>query len=177
MKNNLILCGLPMCGKTTIGKKLAAQLKWSFVDTDHLIEQQYKNQTGEACSCRQIFQANGEPFFRLLEKQQIASLNGIHHHVVAIGGGACQDLHNVQQLQVIGLLAYLKTSADCLWKRLKAKGIPAYLDAACPEEAFYQLVDRRIPAYTVAATWTIETDGLDEDQVVEAILQRMINGE
>lgn len=168
---NLILCGLPMSGKTTVGKKLAAKLEWPFIDTDQLIEETYALQTGKIFSCRQIFRAEGEAAFRLLEKQQIASLKQAHPYVIAVGGGSCQDKENVAHLQSIGLLIYLKTPAQLLWERVKTKGIPAYLDPVNPEQDFYKIVEKRLPAYAAAAV-TVEAGYLNEEQVVEAILHK-----
>ena len=83
----LILSGLPMSGKTTIGKLLAEKLQLPFLDTDRLIEQSYAAMTGMKCSCRQIHSEKGEVFFRAFEKEQIKALQGDHARVIALGGG------------------------------------------------------------------------------------------
>ena len=109
----LILSGLPMSGKTTIGKLLAEKLQLPFLDTDRLIEESYVAMTGMNCSCRQIFFEKGEPFFRDLEKEQIKALQGDHARVIALGGGVLIDPDNVRTLQSIGRIFYLKDPCGC----------------------------------------------------------------
>ena len=63
---NLVLYGLPMSGKTVLGHKLSQILEKPFFDTDHLIQDAYFQKTGNKCSCREIFQEEGDFIFRKL---------------------------------------------------------------------------------------------------------------
>src|SRR5664280_2618758 len=81
----IILCGLPMCGKTTVGRTLAEKLAWKFVDIDQLIEEKYARETGRKLSCREVFKLEGETSFRFLENQVIIALRGSTNCVVALG--------------------------------------------------------------------------------------------
>lgn len=164
---NIILCGLPMCGKTTIGKMLAAQLKWGFIDTDRCIEKAYCLKTGKIKSCRQIYLDEGEKIFRELEKEQIASLQATKDHIIALGGGSLGDR---QVVQALGFIVYLKTPISVLWKRIQWKGIPAYLDPYDPEKAFYALAEKRTLLYEKAANATLDTSHLIKKEIIEAIL-------
>lgn len=67
---NIIICGMPASGKTTIGKKAAEKIAWDFIDTDQLIESVYASQTGRACSCNQIYMKEGEVFFATLKSNR-----------------------------------------------------------------------------------------------------------
>lgn len=71
---NIILCGLPGCGKSTLGKKIAPLYQFDFIDTDLSIEELYKAKTGREFLVREIYKKEGVRFFRQLEKQVIASL-------------------------------------------------------------------------------------------------------
>src|SRR5262245_26508820 len=73
---NIILCGLPASGKSTIGKMVAEAMEREFIDTDQLIEAAYTAKTGKQATCRQICHNHGEKYFRQLEDQQIAALKG-----------------------------------------------------------------------------------------------------
>lgn len=148
---NLLLCGLPTCGKSTLGKEIATQLNWEFVDTDAMIEQAYAGLKGRACSCRQIFQAEGESEFRKLEKQQIYKLSGLKKSVIALGGGALTNPELVSHLKSLGLMVYLNVPLETLWARIKSKGIPPFLEADDPQAKFYALAKERIPIYKQAA--------------------------
>lgn len=168
---NIILCGLPMCGKSTIGKILAERLRWKFVDTDQLIEKAYTAKTGNVFSCREIFLNEGEENFRRLEKKQIAALKSAKDCVISIGGGSLMDPVSATILQSIGSIIYLKVPIEQLWGRVHRRGIPAYLDPIDPEKAFYAMAKQRIPQYESSAEFVIDTAKLNERQTAEKILK------
>ncbi len=167
---NIILCGLPKTGKTTIGKKVAEQLIWNFIDTDRLIENAYTNSSGKVYTCREILRSEGNLFFRELEKEQISLLKQSTKNVFSVGGGSLCDKENTLMLKKLGDLIYLKSPINVLWDRLLKSGIPAYLDPNKPKEDFYELAKIRIPIYEEAASFIIDTSDLNEQQVVDAIL-------
>ena len=169
---SLILCGLPMSGKSTIGKLVSLKLDWAFIDTDRLIEHAYRENKGRKCSCRQILLEEGEENFRELENRQISSLKKNNQAVISIGGGTLNNWENTIQLQNIGYLIYLKSPIDVLWKRIIEKGIPAYLDPNEPEKSFYIIAEKRMPLYEKAANLIIETRNLNENEIAELILTR-----
>jgi shikimate kinase len=160
-----------MSGKTTIGKRLAKQLNWNFIDTDQLIEEAYLKKTGRLQSCPQIYIAEGGQRFRELEKEQIALLNCSSKSVIALGGGTLCDPDNLKVLQLAGDLIYLKTPTDIIWMKLQKDGIPSYLDRNNPEKDFYAVAEKRIPLYEQAADHIIETNHLNEEGIVAAILR------
>lgn len=172
---NVILCGLPMCGKTTIGKMLSKRLNWNFIDTDLLIENWYAIHTTKYLSCRQIFIHEGEAFFRKIEKQHILSLKASVKNIISLGGGALCDQENTQHLQSIGEVYYLKTPVNILWYRVQSRGIPAYLDQNQPEVSFYEMARKRASFYEKAAHFIIETNHLSEQDIINTLLNRREN--
>jgi len=170
---NTMLCGLPMSGKTTVGKILAQQLNFHFVDIDQLIEKAYAAKMGKTLSCRQIFLQEGERIFREVEKQQIVSLIGAEKTVISLGGGSLTDQSNINTLQLIGPLIYLKVSTNILWKRMQMYGIPPYLDSADPEKAFYVLAEKRTPLYEKLSDTIIEADLLNAQEIITSILKKV----
>jgi len=173
---NLILCGLPMSGKTTIGNKLAEQLERPFIDSDRLIEAVYAARKGKKLSCRLIFSQEGEFFFRELEKQQIRSLVSVTKSVIAVGGGTLIDKENTRILKMIGSLIYLKNNSSVLWKRVELRDMPTYLESDNPEKAFLAIAKLRIPIYEAAANITIDAEHSNEDEVVKKIIGATIHG-
>lgn len=167
---NIILCGLPMSGKTTIGKKLAELLKWDFIDTDRLIENAYDS--SKKFTCREIYAKEGERKFRELEKKQIAALKSVKSNVIAVGGGSLSDSENLNILKLCGELIYLNAPVSILWERTQWRGIPAYLDPNDPEKAFYEMAEKRIPLYEKATDYILQTADLSEQEIVEAIINR-----
>lgn len=168
---NIILCGLPACGKTTIGQLLAGKLAWNFIDTDSLIENAYAANTGTAKTCSQIFLQEGELSFRILERHQIMSLQGVTQTIIAVGGGSLILPENVKTLTLIGCLIYLKASLAAVWERMSNRGIPAYLDPSNPEKAFYESAEKRIPLYEKAAKVIIDTTNLNKQEIAAEIWQ------
>lgn len=165
---NILIIGLPSCGKTTIGKRLANLLSREFIDIDQRIIEKY----GKANSCRQICLEKGEDFFRALEKQQIKELIFAKNSVISLGGGSLCDPDNRQLITKLGLLLYLKASPQVLWKRLLERGIPSFLDQKNPEEAFTLLAKEREPLYASVAQLTIETNALTEQNIVAMIIEQ-----
>lgn len=115
---NLILFGLPRSGKTTIGKKLAAQLSLPFIDTDEIIEDQHRQQYNLSYSCRKIYQTYGENKFRLLESEAIFSLQNRVSTIISLGGGSICHSEILPFLQDLGELVQLQISRETLYSRL-----------------------------------------------------------
>lgn len=109
----LFLCGMMGSGKSTIGKQLAKQLQVPFSDIDSLIEEE----AGK--SIPEIFQNEGEEFFREIERKILVQDSQIAEGVVALGGGALQNQMITDHLKLQGWLVYLDCSAEILVQRLK----------------------------------------------------------
>lgn len=97
----IILTGYMGSGKTTIGKKLARRLDYSFIDADTAIEKQ------AGYSISRIFEKLGEATFRQLESDFIATLVTLDKVVVATGGGMPCFGDNMQRLNAAGITVYL----------------------------------------------------------------------
>lgn len=174
---NVILCGPPMSGKTSIGKQLARKLGYPFIDTDRLIEQGYVN---AKMSCRKIYQEIGEKEFRVLEKLQIGKLFETQNSVIAIGGGALEDLESRHLLQQLGWLIYLRVPLNVLWERLKAKELPAYLNKNSPKKDFERLMEKRTQTYEAVSNKIFDAFYLSEHEIVEELhtsLKGLNNGQ
>lgn len=167
---NLILCGLPFSGKTSVATKIAQTTKKPLVDTDRKLEALYYERTGESVSCREIYRRIGEKAFRELESEVVFGLKGIENSVIAIGGGTLIDPVNVRLLKSIGTLIYLQANIDTLLERILSSEVPAYLRGDDPRQMFQKLVDERLSAIEGAADITIDTDTLTVDDITQEIL-------
>jgi shikimate kinase len=150
----VIFCGLPKCGKTTLGKKAAKKLNWEFIDTDRLIENAYPSR---GWTCREIHQHEGAAVFRRLEKEQIASLEKVDRTVIALGGGSLDNQESAILLRKLGTLIYLKEPPERIWNRIKDKP-PAYLDPLDLEKDFYKIASLRMVVYEKTAHFTIDKE-------------------
>ena len=110
---NIILLGFMGSGKTSIGKLLSEQINFNFIDSDLEIEK--RNQM----SINNIFQKQGELFFRNKEKELLNEIIIKDNIVFATGGGLPCNISNIKKLNDFGLTIYLRLSNKELYKRLK----------------------------------------------------------
>ncbi|MGI6038511.1 MAG: shikimate kinase [Limnochordia bacterium] len=162
MKENIVLIGFMGSGKTTIGRALAAQLGWSFVDTDDLITQL----AGKDIPA--IFEREGEEAFRRWEERAIAKAVAGRNQVIATGGGAYMGEANRRVLKERGWVFWLRVPGSILWRRLRASSVERPLLAvADPQGEIERLLKLREPYYAQADV-TIDAGGRVEE-VVAAI--------
>jgi shikimate kinase len=110
--NKIFLLGFMGCGKSTIGRLLAAQLKWNFIDLDEQIVAQ------QQMPIEQIFLTHGEPYFRNVELALLEQMRGFENVVIALGGGtAAQEAAWAILKQ--DLTIYLRCHPHELFRRLK----------------------------------------------------------
>ena len=152
-------------GKSTVGKLIAKKLKMKFFDSDKLIEEDQGKTISE------IFQAQGEPAFRVLEKSMIAKLANEKDAVIATGGGAPLAQENWQAFGQKGLVVWLKAKAESLHARLNQGGSKArpILKDSFSVEKISQILNERSPFYN-KANFTIETDLLVPEETAEKII-------
>ena len=110
---NIIITGFMGSGKTTIGRKLAKLIEYSFVDTDSEIE------NDQGCSVSEIFKYGGEECFREMETRLLEKLKNIDNSVIATGGGIVLREENRKILKGIGKRVYLRVPEEELARRLK----------------------------------------------------------
>jgi len=110
----IFLIGFMACGKTTIGKKLAKKLGFTFIDLDDFIFQTYQK------TVRQLFDEGGEAHFRSIERMALNEVIRFERVVVSTGGGTPCFYDNIQIIKQHGISVYLQMSAKGLARRLMA---------------------------------------------------------
>lgn len=173
---NLFLCGMPGCGKSTIGALLAKQLSLSFLDTDRLIEEHYHVQYGLKVNCREMTIKEGVLFFRSLEERIVKNLSEQENVIVALGGGTLLSEVNTQFLRSLGQMIYLKTATQDLLPRILRRGIPTYLDKDHPEESLIKLAHERESLYAASSDHTVDTSGMTPEEVAHSLTILLQNG-
>lgn len=108
----IFLIGFMGSGKTTLGKQLADKLKCPFVDSDREIEKAYST------TISQLFAEKGEMYFRELEKNFIDEVKSDFLQVVSVGGGLPCFNKLMDVLLQKGIVMYLRTTEQTLFKRL-----------------------------------------------------------
>lgn len=130
-KQNIVLVGMPGCGKSTVGKALAEMLGAEFIDTDQVIVE------NDGRTIPEIFAQEGEQGFRDLEAAAIRQVAARQHCVIATGGGAIVRPENIQLLRQNGRIYFidrpleaLEATADrplsCNWQDLQRRYLERY---------------------------------------------------
>ncbi|MEU7804130.1 shikimate kinase [Micromonospora arborensis] len=157
----VVLVGVPGCGKTTVGRALAATLGVEFRDTDIDIEQMAGKPIPE------IFIDEGEEHFRTLERAAVAAALASGTGVLALGGGAV--LAEETRAALIGhRVVHLSVELPDAVKRV-GLGAGRPLLAINPRATLKHLMDQRRPLYNEVATTTVTTDGRTPAAVVVEI--------
>lgn len=163
MNENIILTGFMGTGKTTVGRLLAERLGMAFVDTDELIVAR----DGRAIS--DIFEQEGELFFRDLEGEVAAELAGRQGLVIATGGRLMLDRENAAVLGRTGHVFCLRAAPEVILARLAPDGDRRPLiKGDDPEGRVRELLRVRAPLY--GRFRPVETTGKSPEEVAEVIV-------
>jgi 3-dehydroquinate dehydratase type I len=158
----VVLVGFMGAGKTTVGHIMAERLGLPFVDSDVLIEQR------QGREIREIFRAEGEPYFRQLEHETVAGLVRGRDAVIALGGGAVEDPRSRAVLRNARVV-YLRVSYDEALARVKSDEFRPMLHRPDLDEVYR----RRVPVYEDLSVLTVDTDGRRPDAVALEVLAQL----
>lgn len=158
---------MPGAGKSTVGRQLARQLGWAFLDSDHELEAEL------GCSVRAYFEQHGEDAFRDREQATIAALTQRPGIVLATGGGAVLRPANRQALSSGCVVVYLRSSPDDLYRRLRHDTQRPLLQVRDPLKRLRDLFRERDPLYRDTARFIIETGRPSVPTLVNMILMQL----
>lgn len=162
---NVILVGPMGAGKSTIGRQLAALLRYEFVDSDQEIEAR----TG--ADIPWIFDVEGEEGFRKREESVIDDLTQRQHIVLATGGGAVLKEANRRAIKGRGAVVYLRTSIDQQMSRTSRDRNRPLLQTDNPRKVLTDLMAIREPLYLEVADYVVETDSTAIKDVATRIVE------
>ena len=131
-------------GKSTVGRLVAQDLEFQFVDTDSLIEEK------AGISIAEIFATEGEEAFRQLEREMISELARKDRVVIATGGGAIMNPENFASLKSHALVICLWANAESIHERTKHQTHRPLLQGEDPLEAIRTMLAEREPVYKQA---------------------------
>lgn len=166
-KPNIVLIGYMGSGKSSVGKRLADEVGYKFIDTDSLVEIKKKK------SIRDIFESEGEQAFRQVEAQVVTEVSQKEKVVISCGGGVVLNPENIKALKRKGSIFYLRAGIDTLFNRAKRVGVRPLLMVDNPEKEFKKIFSQRKKAYIDAADTIIEVNDYNEDEVVARIIKRL----
>jgi len=163
-KSNIVLIGMPGCGKSTIGVLLAKRLGRYFLDTDVLIQVAHEK------TLHEIIAERGMEAFCQIEQDYVTCID-IKSAVIATGGSVVYYESSMRSLKSDGVLVYLQLPLENLEERLgdlDARGV--VID---PGQTLEGLYEKRTPLYEQWADITVNLSGLGHEASVEAILKKI----
>lgn len=160
---NIVLTGFMGTGKTVIGKSLARNLGWSYVDTDEFIEKK----TGLKISG--IFAKHGEKYFRDMETRIVKLVSNFNNYVIATGGGVVLRKENMDNLEKNGFIVNLHANPDVIYERVKSTSERPLLDKPNPREEIKKLLEER-KLYYKRCDMNVCTDDSNIGEMVEKII-------
>ncbi len=163
------------CGKSTIGKRVARALKYSFLDLDQLIEER----SGQAIAT--IFSEQGETGFRALERQCLREASAHDRVVISVGGGALASASNLHHALDRGVVIYIRLPVSELVERLvDSKTVrPLMLGEngrPLPRPALHERVASMLEArerYYLRSDLIVNTAGLTPAESAEKVLESL----
>ncbi|WP_072370467.1 shikimate kinase [Hyphomicrobium sp. NDB2Meth4] len=165
-QRSVVLVGLMGCGKSAIGRRLAARLSLPFVDADEEIEK------AAGKTIEDIFSEHGEPYFREGERKVLARLLRSGPQVLATGGGAFMNDETRAGVAENGVSVWLKADLPLLVRRVGRRGNRPLLKAGDPEVVLQELMAKRYPVYA-EANITVESRDVPHEVIVGEIVDRL----
>lgn len=163
-KDNIVLIGMPGVGKSTVGVILAKVLGYQFLDADLVIQQQ------EGKLLKEIIEEVGTEGFIEVENRVNAGLN-CSKTIIATGGSVIYGNEAMEHLRKIGTVVYLEVPYITIEKRLcdiKGRGV-----VLRDGQTLYDLYMERTPLYEKYADLRISEEGLDVEQTVELLVDKV----
>ncbi|MDI6803473.1 MAG: shikimate kinase [Bacteroidota bacterium] len=173
-KDLIYFTGFMAGGKSTIGLIVANTLGYAYTDIDKEIE------TRSGKKVTEIFAELGESYFRELETQVLSEISKLPRHVISLGGGTIINPKNLKIIKSNGLLLYLKSGSENIFKRLRYKtDRPVFMDKDRKwlrdselKDKIKMLMETREPFYQ-QSDLTFLTDNKPVGVTVDEIIKRI----
>ena len=160
----IFLIGPMGSGKSTIGKVLSKRLEYDFYDTDKLVEKVVGKKIKE------IFEQNGEQYFRLKESEELDKTRKLKNAVIATGGGIIENEKNRLFLKEEKKVIFLDSSIERQYDRTKESQKRPLLNNGDSMKILKNLYQKRLSFYQEVSKLKISMDNLTEGKIFEKIL-------
>jgi shikimate kinase len=164
---NLVLVGPMGSGKSSLGRRAAAQLRLEFVDADRRLEQQ------AGASIALIFEHEGETGFRAREEQLLAQLLQGQGLAVATGGGAVLSAATRERLKARAFVVHVQVGVEQQLARLERDTVRPLLAQGDRRETLARLAQIRDPLYAEVADMVFSSEGLGVDDAARRLARQL----
>jgi shikimate kinase len=163
---SIVLVGMPGCGKSAIGRRLAPRLGLPFVDADEEIERAAGKPITE------IFADHGEAYFRDGERRVIARLLASGPQVLATGGGALMSEETRDSIRRSGISVWVKADLPILVRRVSKRSTRPLFHGRDAEAVMRELIAERHPVFATADV-TVDSRDVQHETIVAEILEAL----
>jgi shikimate kinase len=160
---SIVLVGMPGCGKSAIGRRLAPRLDLPFIDADEEIER------AAGKSIKDIFAEHGEAYFRDGERRVIARLLASGPQVLATGGGAMMDTETRRNVKRAGISIWVKAELPVLLRRVAKRNNRPLFEGRDAETVMKELMEARNPVFATADV-IVESREIPHEVIVDEIV-------
>jgi shikimate kinase len=164
LAKTVVMVGMMGAGKTAVGTALARLLGVEFRDSDDEIVRAADRSIAE------IFERDGEAFFRARETEVIARLLRGQPCVLSTGGGAFLAEPNRRLIHDVGVSVWLRADLELLWQRVRHKTTRPLLRTANPRETLRTLYEARLPFYAEADLVVDASAELSVEDMAERVI-------
>lgn len=168
LSKSVVMVGMMGAGKTSVGTALATLVGAEFLDSDHEIE------IAANMTVAEIFNRDGEVFFREKEAQVLARLMAGPACILSIGGGAFLRAQNRTIIEQHGLSVWLKVAPELLWARVRHKDTRPLLQVDDPHKALMDLYKIRVPAYQQAGLTVASDEDLSVADMAAKVAEALL---
>jgi shikimate kinase len=164
---SIVLIGMPGCGKSALGRRLAPRLELPFVDVDEEIER------AAGKSIKEIFAEHGEAYFREGERKVIARLLASGLQVMATGGGALLNEETRANIRRSGVSIWVKADVAILVRRVAKRATRPLFEGRDPEAVVRDLMQARYPIYEAVADLTVQSRDVPHEVIVGEMMEAL----
>lgn len=167
LKKTVVLVGMMGAGKSAVGRALADRLHVPFMDSDEEIER------AAAMSIPEIFERDGEAFFRARESEVIARLVQTDGAILSTGGGAFLQERNREVITASGVSLWLDAELQTLWNRVRHKTTRPLLRTKNPRKTLEEIYNARVPVYEKADLRVPSEPRQSIDRMVDKVIETL----
>lgn len=164
MEENILLVGFMGSGKSVVGKELSKILNRDFIDTDTEIEKE------ENRSIKDIFNSDGEEYFRNLESKLLETLVNKNNCIISTGGGIVLRENNRELLKKIGKVIFLHADVEHILNNVKNDDTRPLLQTEDYATKVSEMLESREDKYLSSADIIIQTSGKGVESIAEEII-------